>query len=143
MFKKNTIIFILIVLGSLMVWRVMDKGVLVEHAALAGKFESAVNELLSQQGIQDKHILKNVRIEHKTKFPTYSSWIETEREILLPSKRILPGLNDRLKSAAKKHKMNFFSSEPYFKTSTSKQNGSVIEMGKRDKIFQRIIFIYP
>lgn len=92
-----------------------------------------MDEILSKRAIQDSDILKTSRIERKKKFPLPVLWIETEREIALPSQTILPSVSAELKQVAAQFKLSLALSE--------KEDRTIIECGRKDQIFQRLIFL--
>jgi len=110
------------------------KGTIIDDSALSGEFESSVNEVLSNYGIEDKHLLKTVRKERKATFPIPAAWIETEREILLPPGTKLSELVMDIKLAGSQLNILHFS-ENY------RDERTVLECGKKKRTFQRLIFI--
>lgn len=118
-------------------WRYKQKGALIDQSALSGQFESVVDEILTAHGIQDVQIKKSVRKERRKKFLIPTLWIETEREIVVPSASLDPIIAD-LKSASEKFKFN-----TDVHPSSPSEKATILECGKGRQIFQRLIFFAP
>ncbi len=106
----------------------------MDESAACGALESKVNAILSQYHVQERDIVRVVRLEKKSKIPHLFSWVETEREFLLPAKAPLEEMAETVQSAAEENKLEFHSR----RASPDKIH---ITLGKHGRIYQSLLFM--
>lgn len=135
----------ILLLGLLFLgWRYYDKGTLIDESDLSGKFELAVNKILFQHGVGDSTISKVHRTERKKSFPLPTSWIETEREVSLPSHISLSPIIEEIKQISSTFKIATFLNKTratVHSNSPAQGEKIIIECSRRGQIFQRLIFL--
>lgn len=139
--KKNgldgfsTLLFLLfLIFFSFYGWRYHKTGVLIVQSKLSGEFESALNQCLSDFGIKDNYVHKVVRKEQKKFRPLSTSWIETDREFILPPGMPLNRLIQKIEPIQSQFKMRLLNQK-------QTPRKLLLEYGRKDQIFQRLQFI--
>lgn len=127
-------------------WQYYWKGILIDESKLSGEIESAVNDVLSRHGVQDSYVLKTRRMEQKENWPVPTSWIKTEREIFLPGEIAVSSISKDIKQTATRFKINFSTvsssaSPPLHDKAEQDSRRFVVELRKKNRVFQRLIFL--
>ncbi|OGR51322.1 MAG: hypothetical protein A3I11_07310 [Elusimicrobia bacterium RIFCSPLOWO2_02_FULL_39_32] len=128
----TSLLFLLfLVLFSFYGWRYYKTGVLNDQSKLSGEFESALNKSLSEFGIKDSTVRKVVRKEQKKFRPLSTSWIETDREFLLPLNFSLKHLIQKIEPIQSQFKMQLLSQKRL-------PHQLILEYGRKEQVFQRL-----
>ena len=121
-------------IGSLYAgWRYHTTGAVWSYSSACGELEAAVNDALSRQKLQNAQMLRVIHTERNANCPLPTQWVESERELLVPSQKTVAAIVSDLKPAAKKLQLNTFNQN-------IQQQEAVVEIGKSEMVFQRLIF---
>lgn len=126
--------FWLLALAVLLFWGFyrFRGGFLINDSALSGEFESKVNQLLLDSGIDDADVLKSEHVEHKSAWtPLPRAWVQSNREILVSFQFKIDPLVNSLRHLSDQYHFELFLSHP-------QGGGTLLLLQKGKRVFQSL-----